>query len=292
MEFEGAEGIMETVTLPLPKPSLSLTPKMFDAHVHLQDSRYDGLLAEVLERAHDEHVTGVCCCGTSPSDWQAVQDVQLHRGNATLIIVPAFGVHPWYVEELQEGWTEQLEEFLDENPVAAIGEIGLDGIRKDVSRDLQKTILKYQIELAVVHNRPVVLHGARAWGDLVELIKPYAADIPSIIAHGFSGSPEIMRSFVEMGAYISFAGSLCNPKAVKVREAAANVPDGQLLIETDSPDLFPKGGSPAALDAKNRPLNQPSNLKYICDEVATLRHVSSDVIADITASNTRTAFLG
>ena len=265
---------------------------MFDAHAHLQDSRYSGLLTEVLERAHDEQVTGVCCCGTSPADWQAVQEVQLHKGNSTLIIVPAFGVHPWYVEDLYEGWTDQLEEFLDANPIAAIGEIGLDGIRKSVSRDLQKTILKYQVELAVVHHRPVVLHGARAWGDLIELIKPYVADIPAIVAHGFSGSLEIMRRFVEMGAYLSFAGSVCNPKAFKVREAAANVPDGQLLIETDSPDLFPFGGTPAAMDDKNRPLNQPSNLKYICAEVAALRHVSADVIADITASNTRTAFLG
>ena len=265
---------------------------MFDAHAHLQDPRYTGLLPGVLHHALEEHVTGICCCGTSPSDWQAVQDVLLRSGNASLIIIPAFGVHPWYVGDLHEGWTDQLEEYLDENPVAAIGEIGLDGIHKEVSRELQEIVLKYQLELAVVHHRPVVLHGARAWGNLIEAVKPYAADIPSIVAHGFSGSLEIMRSFVEMGAYLSFAGSVCNPKAVKVREAAANVPDGQLLIETDAPDLFPNGGTPAAMDVKNRPLNQPSNLKYICDEVAVLRHVSSEVIADITASNTRSAFLG
>ncbi len=265
---------------------------MFDAHAHLQDPRLTGLLPNVLERALKAHVTGICCCGTAPSDWQGVQDVMTHRSSAALIIVPAFGVHPWYVENLCADWADQLEKLIDDNPIAAIGEIGLDGIKKDVSRELQRAILKHQLELAVAYQRPVVLHGARAWGDLVESVKPYAADIPAIVAHGFSGSIEIMRGLVEMGAYLSFAGSVCNPSAAKVRSAAAQVPIGQLLIETDSPDLFPDGGIPAAMDRKNRPLNQPSNLKYICDEVAALRQVSSEVIADITASNARSAYLG
>lgn len=265
---------------------------MFDAHAHLQDSRYAGLLTGVLERALDEHVTGICCCGTAPSDWQGVKDVGTAYGSAALIIVPSYGVHPWYVECLPQNWAESLEMYLDEDPVAAVGEIGIDGIRKDVSREFQREIFKYQLELAVVHHRPVVLHGARAWGELVDNLKPYASRIPSIVVHGFSGSSEILRCFVELGAYISLAGSVCNPKAVKVREAAALVPDGQLLIETDAPDLFPNGGAPAAMDAKNRPLNQPSNLTLICKEVAILRHVSAEVIADITASNSRMAFLG
>lgn len=265
---------------------------MFDAHAHLQDPRLTGLLHTVLERALEAHVTGVCCCGTAPSDWRGVQDVVQQSSTPELIVVPAFGVHPWYVEDLPADWSDQLEGFLDDNLIAAIGEIGLDGIRKEISRELQRTMLKRQLELAVAYQRPIVVHGARAWGDLAEAVKPFAADIPSIVVHGFSGSIEIMRIFVEMGAYLSFAGSVCNPRARKARSAAAQVPIGQLLIETDAPDLFPDGGVPAALDAKHRPLNQPSNLKYICDEVAALREVSSDVIADITASNTRGAYLG
>ncbi|MDA3925560.1 MAG: TatD family hydrolase [Kiritimatiellae bacterium] len=265
---------------------------MFDAHAHLQDSRLKQDLHSVLARGIAAEVTGICCCATSPSDWKAVQELEASHSSAKLVILPAYGVHPWYVEELYSDWLELLDYYLDLSLVAPIGEIGLDGIRKSVPRELQKRVLSIQLEMAVRLQRPVILHGARAWGELADIVKPFAGRLPSIIVHGFSGSSDIMRRFVSMGAYISFAGSVCNTAASKVRGAATLVPDGQLLIETDTPDLFPAGGAPAAMDEKNRPLNQPSNLKLICNEVADLRHVSSDVIADITASNARMAFLG
>jgi len=265
---------------------------MFDAHAHLQDPRFKGTLASVLKRALEAQVTGICCCATAPADWQAVKLVEAEHSSAQLVIIPAYGVHPWYVEDLYSDWLELLEYYLELNPVAPLGEIGLDGIRKSVSRELQRSVLTIQLEMAARLQRPVILHGARAWGELADIVKPFAGRLPAIIVHGFSGSAEIMNRFVEMGAYLSIAGSVCNPHAFKVRGAAVQIPDGQLLIETDAPDLFPEGGTPAAMDEKNRPLNQPSNLKLICDEVADLRHVTSDEIADITASNARMAFLG
>lgn len=264
---------------------------MFDAHAHLQDPRFKGRLASVLRQASETQVTGICCCATAPSDWQEVKAVATDHTTAMLVILPAYGVHPWYVEELPAEWPELLEYYLDQNLSAPMGEIGVDGIRKSISRELQQRVLTIQLEMAARLSRPVVLHGARAWGDLADSVQPFADRVPAVIVHGFSGSAEIMRRFVEMGAYLSFGGSVCNPKALSVRGAAVQVPDGQLLIETDAPDLFPEGGTPAGMDDNNRPINQPSNLKLICDEVADLRHVASDVIADITAANAREAFL-
>jgi len=244
-----------------------------------------------MERAIGAQVTGICCCATAPADWQAVKAVAADYTSARLVVLPAYGIHPWYVEGLPDNWPELLEYYLDQNVCAPVGEIGVDGIRKSISRELQRRVLTIQLELAVRLGRPVVLHGARAWGDLVECVQPFASRLPAVIVHGFSSSSEIMRRFVAMGAYLSFAGSVCNPKAATVRGAAVQVPIGQLMIETDAPDLFPTGGTPAAMDENNRPINQPSNLKLICDEIAELRHIASDVIADITASNARAAFL-
>lgn len=244
-----------------------------------------------MERAIEAQVTGICCCATAPADWQAVKRVAADHTSARLVVLPAYGIHPWYVEGLTDDWPELLEYYLDQNVCAPVGEIGVDGIRKSISRELQQRVLTIQLELAVRLGRPVVLHGARAWGDLAECVQPFASRLPSVIVHGFSSSAEIMSRFVAMGAYLSFAGSVCNPKALTVRGAAVRVPIGQLLIETDAPDLFPAGGTPAAMDENNRPINQPSNLKLICDEIADLRHIAPDVIADITASNARAAFL-
>lgn len=262
---------------------------MFDAHTHLQDPRLSDVLDEVVRQAALAGVTGVCCCGTVPDDWAATH--RLAQAALPFVLVPAFGVHPWYVRFLPAGWFEALEEYLDRNPVAAIGEIGLDGVLDDVPMELQERVLVRQLAFAEHVRRPVVLHGARAWGRLLDVLKPYARRLPGFVAHGFGGTAEILKQILNMGGYVSFAGSVCNPKAEKIRAAAREIPDSQLLIETDSPDLFPAGGRAAAIGANGKPLNQPANLARVLNEVAALRGVSPEALSDLTGANARRLFL-
>ena len=262
---------------------------MFDAHAHLQDPRLSGLSEELARQAQAVQVTGVCCCGTTPDDWAATETTA--ACTLPFIVVPGFGVHPWYVRFLPKDWREQLEMYLDRNPVAAIGEIGLDGVMDDVPMSLQEEVFVWQLELAERIHRPVVLHGARAWGRLVELLRPYARRIPGFVAHSFGGSQEILRQVLNMGGYVSFAGSVCNTNATKVRTAAKETPDSQILVETDAPDLFPAGGTPIGRNANNKPLNHPANLSVILREVAALRNVSADELSDTTGANARRIFL-
>jgi TatD DNase family protein len=262
---------------------------MFDAHTHLQDPRLRDAFGEVVRQAALAQVTGVCCCGTTPDDWEGTQ--KLARAPLPFVLVPAFGVHPWYVRHLPPGWFETLEAYLDRNPLAALGEVGLDGVHDDIPVDVQERALVRQIELAERVRRPVVLHGARAWGRLVEVIKPYARRLPGFMAHGFGGSAEILKQILSLGGYVSFAGSVCNPRAEKIRAAAREIPDSQLLIETDTPDLFPAGGRPAAIGADGKPLNQPANLVRVLAVVAALRGVSPEALSDLTGANARRLFL-
>lgn len=262
---------------------------MFDAHTHLQSPLLGGVIDDVIRQAGEAGVTGLCCCGTAPDDWAATQ--RLADAPLPFVLVPAFGVHPWYVRNLPEDWLESLFSYLDNNPVAVIGEIGLDGIRDDVPLELQEKVFVRQLELAESVRRPVVLHGARAWGRLVEVLTPYARKLPGFIAHGFGGSPEILKQLLNLGGYASFAGSVCNPKAEKIRSAARDIPDSQILIETDTPDLFPKGGRPAAIGANGKPLNQPANLSCVLKEVAALRHTTPEELSDLTGANARRVLL-
>lgn len=262
---------------------------MFDAHTHLQDPRLTEALDEVIRRAAEVGVTGVCCCGTTPDDWAATR--RLAGSPLPFVLIPAFGVHPWYVRFLPADWFETLEAVLDAHPAAALGEIGLDGVLDDIPMEIQEKVLRRQLELAERLHRPVVLHGARAWGRLVDLLKPCARRLPGFVAHGFGGSAEILKQILNMGGYVSFAGSVCNPRAEKIRAAAREIPDSQILVETDTPDLFPMGGVPAAVDAKGKPLNQPSNLTRVLEEVAALRGISPDALSDLTGANARRLFL-
>ncbi len=263
--------------------------KLFDAHLHLQDARLDAYRAAVLSAAVGAGVTGGCCCGSAPDDWEAVLTLAAqHEANSDWRVLPALGVHPWYVERLPDSWLADLEARLTASPDAPVGEVGLDGLRRDVPRDLQVRVLAVQLELAVRLSRPVVLHGARVWGDLAAALRPYAAKLPGFVAHGFGGSPDVLRELLAMGGYISFAGSVCNPAAVHVRAAAALVPVDRLLIETDAPDIFPPGGvSPSPTDLR---LNQPANLRLVLAAVAELRRQPPEDVAASTTANARRVY--
>ena len=230
----------------------------------------------------------------------------LDVGCSSFSLLPAFGVHPWYAGALPLDWLVTLERVLAAHPEAPVGEIGIDGLREEPSRDVQRQVCIRQLELAVQMQRPVVLHGARAWGELVAVVKPFAPRLPGFVAHAFAGSVEILRVLVALGGYVSFAGSVCNPAARRMRAAAAAAPAERLLIETDAPDMRPGGRGTESRDQRSEvgsqrsevrgqgsengipaELNHPANLVYVARAVAEVRGVPTDEIANLTEANAR-----
>ncbi len=236
---------------------------LFDAHAHPQDPRFgDGSLPRLKAIAHEAGICGCCACATNPDDWDATLALPAKFGDGFSVTV-ALGVHPWWADAAADGWPERLRELLALNPDALVGEVGLDGMR-DIPFETQCAVLETQLAIAAELGRGVALHGARAWGKLAELLRPFAGRIPFFIAHGFGGSVETMRELIGLGAYISFGGALCNPSATRVHAAFEACPRDRLLIETDAPDMMPKNGAPFFADGKSgAPLNGPQNLPMI-----------------------------
>lgn len=289
---------------------------MYDAHFHLQDARFDACRDAVLAAAVAAGVRGGCCCGCEPGDWEAVaalaEQSRLRRSDvggstpdvrhAPFSLLPAFGVHPWHAGGLPADWLAWLEAVLLRHPEAPVGEIGIDGLRAEPPREAQRLVCIRQLELAVRLHRPVVLHGARAWGELVAVVKPFAPRLPGFVAHAFAGSLETLRELAALGGCVSFAGSVCNPAARRVRAAAAAAPAERLLLETDAPDMRPEGTSTAA--GAQRPedahrqgwaavpseLNQPANLGYVARAVAATRGMEADEVAARTEANARRVY--
>lgn len=258
---------------------------MFDAHVHLQDKRLAGREREIESLARASGISGVCVCGTSPSDWGVVEAIPACY---TFPVYLAFGVHPWYAGALPNKWDETLKDFLLRHPDAVVGEIGLDGIRSTPSTDIQVGVVERQLNLAVELNRPVVLHGAKAWGLLLDRLTPYAGKLRGFLLHGFGASRELLHRFLDLGAYVSFGGAVTHPRCVRAREALRAVPDDRLLLETDAPDFFPDGGLPLTPDL-NR-VNHPANLASVLRHAAELRGIDASTLEAQTEQNARTFF--
>lgn len=242
---------------------------MHDAHLHLQDDRYENRQEAVWENARRAGVTGAVCCGVHPGDWDRVRGLSSRTG-----IRPAFGLHPRFVESAPPSWPEGLEALLNAVPDALLGEAGLDGRRGSPPMDRQVRALDIQCALAIRLQRPLVLHGARAWGNLLGALRPHARRLPPVLLHGFGAAPEMIPDFLRLGCYFSFNGTIVSPRARKARRSAALVPADHLLVETDSPDMFPENGRPFGRSRDGRPINQPSNLPRIAEQLAVLRGVA------------------
>ena len=165
-----------------------------------------------------------------------------------------FGIHPWEAEDLGSEdlrrKTEDLRARLA-SPVSGsavrpgVGEIGLDRLRqKEISQTMREVFVA-QLELAFELGRPVVLHGAKCWGQVVGEIRnlefrirnggnsTFSIRPSSFLFHGFSRSDGLIPDIVRLGGYISVGPAVLNDHAVNYRELVKKIPLERLLVETD-----------------------------------------------------------
>ena len=154
-----------------------------------------------------------------------------------------FGVHPWEtlgefeVESLKLKVGEELRSKLLANPKAGVGEIGLDRLKVRDIPPLMREVFESQLALALELRRPVVLHGAKCWGQVVATIRKlttHNSQLTNFLFHGFSRSDGLIPEIVELNGFISVGPAVLNDHAVNYRELVKKIPLDRLLVETDA----------------------------------------------------------
>lgn len=162
--------------------------------------------------------------------------------------------------------------------IDALGECGLDYYHMDAGAQAQRDLFGAQIELAVHHRLPLIVHSREAFQDTFELIQPWARQIP-IVIHCFGYGPEEARSFLQAGCYLSFAGNITYKKSQPLRDALALVPEERLLLETDAPYMNP-------LPDRGRP-SSSLDIERTYQAVAALRGIDVATLGATVSSNLR-----
>ena len=172
-----------------------------------------------------------------------------------------FGVHPW--EALEEFKAESLKLKVDEelralliaNPKAGVGEIGLDRLKCRDIPPLMREVFEAQLALAFELRRPVVLHGAKCWGQVVSAIRGKLStfqpfNLSTFLFHGFSRSDGLIPDIVRLGGFISVGPAVLNDHAVNYRELVKKIPADRLLVETDRTEGTCETGETGASDSR------------------------------------------
>jgi TatD DNase family protein len=251
----------------------------FDSHCHLQDKRLKDRINEVVGRAREAGVAHMLCCGTQESDWDAVIDLARRYHE----IVPAFGLHPWFVGTRSAAWKERLETILKAHPDAPIGEIGLDHALDQRNDAEQAEVFVAQLKLARTLHRPVSMHCRRAWGEMVRILSQQYGFPDGGAIHSFSGSSDLIPQLEKLNVSVSFSGSITHDRNKKGTLAAAAVSPDRLLIETDSPDIPPSGIGEGQ--------NEPALLPRVAQRLAEIRGSTAEKIAEQTYANAVRIFM-
>jgi len=245
---------------------------LVDSHCHLDFPEFQG--------REDELVTAMQANGVG---WALVAGVTLERFPGVLALAERFprlfaavGVHP-DTQEGQEADEETLLRLGDHPKVVAIGETGLDYYRLEGDLDWQRERFRTHIRAARKCHKPLIIHTREAAADTLRILEEEAAGEVGGVFHCFTENRAVAEAALALGFHISFSGIVTFKNALQIKEVATLVPLDRLLVETDAPYL-----APVPYRGK---LNHPALVRHVAEEVAKLRGIGVEELADATTSN-------
>ena len=301
-----------------PNEKLSTIYPLIDTHTHFDAPVFDVDRNQQLQKAYQQGVRHLVLVGYLHRHFDRLYETkefinkQPHSmiGNATeqketpVNAHIALGLHPFYIEQHTEAHLKSMAQMLDKKRPLAIGEIGFDTFTEEMKQPemfaKQEYFFKAQLDMAVSHKLPVMLHIRKAHAEALALLKAHDYDAHKLggVAHSFSGGEQEAKAFAKLGFKLGVTGQVTNPNAKKLRRAIQAAVDTYgidcLVIETDCPDMTPimcqdSGSSQSALgqspdnewgDAPAHNRNVPANLPYVLSSLSELLDVPLAILAE------------
>jgi TatD DNase family protein len=247
---------------------------MIDSHTHLDLCEPPD--AELVAAAEAAGVTRMLTVGTESASCRAA----LAAAEAFPQVFAAVGRHPNAASGFDDADLAELRALAAHERCLAIGETGLDFYRDGAPRADQERAFAAQIALARETGKPLTIHSRAAEEETLAQLAREAEGL-SVVIHCFS-MPDHLGECLERGYAISFAGNVTYKNAAALAEAAREVPEDRLLVETDAPYLTPQ------VVRKER--NQPAFVAHIVAFLAQLRGVSPDELGALVERNAARVF--
>ncbi|ANH04137.1 TatD family hydrolase [Shinella sp. HZN7] len=247
---------------------------LIDTHCHLDFPDFEAERDAIVARAHAAGVTQMITISTRVKKFPAILAIAEKYPS----VFCSVGTHPHNADEELDIPVSELVELSKHPRVVAIGEAGLDYFYDNAPREAQAIGLRNHIAAARETGLPLVIHSRSADEDMAAILTEETGKgaFPFLL-HCFSSGPELARTGVALGGYVSFSGILTFPKSEELREIAKTVPLERMLVETDAPYLAPK--------PYRGKRNEPAYVAHTAAVLAETVGVSEDEIARITTEN-------
>lgn len=304
-----------------PEKSKTILPAIYpliDTHTHFDVSVFDKDRELLASKAYEKGVHHLVLVGYLYRHFERMYETKYSLQSFNRVsqsstdsqdasrtnIHIAMGLHPFYIEQHTDDHLKAMATEIAECRPLAIGEIGLDtftpAMKEPETFAKQERFFKAQLEMAVSHHLPVMLHIRKAHAEALAILKAHDYDAHKLggIAHSFSGGVQEAKAFVKLGFKLGVTGQVTNPNAKKLRLAIQAAVDEYgiecLVIETDCPDMTPvmcqttgdhlpmpnPDSSQEYSDTYAHDRNVPSNLPWVLFTLSDLLDVPPAVLAE------------
>ncbi|MFV0516344.1 MAG: TatD family hydrolase [Aminipila sp.] len=272
---------------------------LFDSHTHLNNENItEEKRGEIAKKIEESMVSYVMDVGFNlESSVLAVQHAQKYPWCYAVV-----GCHPHDAKDMDEMQLMMIKGLAKKNKVMAIGEIGLDFHYDFSDRDVQEEWFRKQIQLANELKMPIVIHSREADQLVMDILReegafsnerlswfpkrpgPDGELLPDarVLLHCFSGSKEVAKQYIKLGATLSVAGPITYKNSKKGVEVVDSTPIEFLLVETDAPYLTP--------EPFRGKTNMSPYVEYTARKVAEIKGMEYEKVAEITCINAKSFF--
>lgn len=248
--------------------------RLFDSHCHISDEAFNENRDALIEEIRASHVV---YCTDVGSDLKTSKDCVSCALKYDFVYAAA-GCHPHEAKDFSEAQLEEIAGLLSHPKVKALGEIGLDYHYDFSPRDIQKKWFARQLETAKELGCPIIIHSREAEEDTLRILKESGVfGRNKVVIHCYSGSAELARQYVKLGAVISLAGPVTFKNARRPVEVVSAIPLEYLLVETDSPYMAPvpfRGQT-----------NTPVHVEEVARKFAEIKNLDPEEVAETTFRN-------
>ena len=261
-----------------------------DSHCHLDDIAFRERLPALLTQCAELDIKRIIVPSIAPDNFNQVLSLAKRHHNNPIKIHPCLGIHPWFLQVLNDSHLDQLSRIVatSRNDIIAIGEIGLDGaIAKNAEEHGQTSeenlrhqqhFFDFQLEIAKQQNLPVIIHHRQSHDKIMPFLKKYKLNKAGVI-HGFSGSYQQAKGYIDLGFKLGIGSTITYSRAKKTINAVKRLPLTSLVLETDAPSM-PLSNEVFDENNEQQHTNSPINLIKIFKCLVAIRPESTNEIAE------------
>lgn len=252
---------------------------LIDTHSHIYLPDFDTDRNEVIARAKTAGVQHVILPNIDES---TIQPLHATANTYTGFCHPLIGIHPTSVKADYQNEIAFFKAQFEQYPYIGVGEIGIDLYWDKTYLREQKEVFEYQVDWAIRHSLPVIIHCRDSFNDIMDSLQHFDANNLKGIFHSFTGTPDDANRIFNSGSFKLGINGVVSYKNAIFAQQLQHIPLSAIVLETDAPYL-----TPVPHRGKR---NEPSYLSHVVKKLAEIYGVCEKEIAQTTSNNAYQVF--